>query len=83
MLAMEFSVDQLLRLCKIVIFHYLEQDYLFFRKYTRVYYLAIYKSRDIKNIKYPLCIANAVLVEVDNHLKYCNKFLDPFWTILI
>ena len=52
--------------------HYLEQDYLFLVHFARAYGLAVYKSRNIADLRRALDSLKAIVdVEMGLHIKYC------------
>jgi thiaminase/transcriptional activator TenA len=52
--------------------HYLEQDYLFLVHFARAYGLAVYKSRDITDLRRALDSLKAIVdVEMGLHIQYC------------
>lgn len=52
--------------------HYLEQDYLFLVHFARAYGLAVYKSRDILDLRRALASLKAIVdVEMGLHIQYC------------
>ncbi len=52
--------------------HYLEQDYLFLVHFARAYGLAVYKSRDIVDLRRALASLKAIVdVEMGLHIQYC------------
>jgi thiaminase/transcriptional activator TenA len=52
--------------------HYLEQDYLFLVHFARAYGLAVYKSRDIVDLRRALSSLKAIVdVEMGLHIQYC------------
>jgi thiaminase/transcriptional activator TenA len=55
--------------------HYLKQDYLFLVHFGRAWGLAVYKSRDIKQLRQSLDSLKAIIdVELDLHVKYCEEW---------
>lgn len=55
--------------------HYLKQDYLFLRHFTRAWGLAIYKSRRIEDMRYAQAGINAMLdTEIALHIEYCRQW---------
>ncbi len=55
--------------------HYLEQDYLFLVHFARAYGLAVYKSRDIVDLRRGLESLKAIVdVEMGLHIKYCASW---------
>lgn len=55
--------------------HYLEQDYLFLVHFARAYGLAVYKSRDIADLRRALASLKAIVdVEMGLHIKYCASW---------
>lgn len=52
--------------------HYLEQDYLFLVHFARAYGLAVYKSRNIADLRRALASLKAIVdVEMGLHIQYC------------
>ncbi len=52
--------------------HYLEQDYLFLVHFARAYGLAVYKSRNITDLRRALASLKAIVdVEMGLHIEYC------------
>jgi thiaminase/transcriptional activator TenA len=52
--------------------HYLEQDYLFLVHFARAYGLAVYKSRNITDLRRALDSLKAIVdVEMGLHIEYC------------
>lgn len=55
--------------------HYLKQDYLFLVNFSRVWGLAVYKSRNLLEIKQALHSLKAIVeVELDLHIRYCKQW---------
>jgi thiaminase/transcriptional activator TenA len=55
--------------------HYLKQDYLFLVHFGRAWGLAVYKSRDIGQLRQSLDSLKAIIdVELDLHIKYCAEW---------
>lgn len=55
--------------------HYLKQDYLFLIHFGRAYALAVYKSRDIKELRHSLDGLKAIIdLELGLHVEYCRKW---------
>ena len=55
--------------------HYLKQDYLFLVHFGRAWGLAVYKSRDIAQLRQSLASLKAIIdVELDLHVKYCGEW---------
>src|SRR5690554_6187067 len=55
--------------------HYLKQDYLFLVHFGRAWGLAVYKSRDIGQLRQSLDSLKAIIdVELDLHVKYCGEW---------
>lgn len=55
--------------------HYLEQDYLFLVHFARAYGLAVYKSRDIGDLRRALASLKAIVdVEMGLHIQYCASW---------
>ena len=55
--------------------HYLKQDYLFLVHFGRAWGLAVYKSRDIAQLRQSLASLKAIIdVELDLHVKYCAEW---------
>lgn len=55
--------------------HYLKQDYLFLIHFGRAWGLAVYKSRDIGQLRQSLDSLKAIIdVELDLHVKYCAEW---------
>lgn len=56
-------------------FHYLQQDFLFLKHYSRAYALAIYKSSTLDEMKESLPSLTALLAtEISHHVDYCKQF---------
>jgi thiaminase/transcriptional activator TenA len=52
--------------------HYLKQDYLFLVQFARAWGLAVYKSRDLTEIRQGLDALKAIVdVEIGLHVRYC------------
>ncbi|PKF61007.1 thiaminase II [Psychromonas sp. psych-6C06] len=52
--------------------HYLKQDFLFLKQYTRAYALAIYKARTLAEMRMALPSVQALLEsEISHHVSYC------------
>jgi thiaminase/transcriptional activator TenA len=52
--------------------HYLEQDYLFLVHFARAYGLAVYKSRNVTDLRRALASLKAIVdVEMGLHIQYC------------
>ncbi|MGL4474183.1 MAG: thiaminase II [Shewanella sp.] len=55
--------------------HYLKQDFLFLKQYTRAYALAIYKARTLDEMRLALPSVQALLsAEIAHHVAYCAKW---------
>lgn len=55
--------------------HYLKQDYLFLVHFGRAWGLAVYKSRDIVQLRQSLDSLKAIIdLELDLHIKYCAEW---------
>ncbi|CZE47987.1 thiaminase II [Campylobacter geochelonis] len=55
--------------------HYLVQDYLFLKHYSRVYALGVYKSQNLDDMKFFLSILQDLInIEIEHHINYCAKF---------
>lgn len=55
--------------------HYLKQDYLFLIHFGRAWGLAVYKSRDVGQLRQSLDSLKAIIdVELDLHVKYCAEW---------
>jgi len=55
--------------------HYLKQDYLFLVHFGRAWGLAVYKSRDIGQLRQSLDSLKAIIdVELDLHVKFCGEW---------
>ena len=55
--------------------HYLKQDYLFLVHFGRAWGLAVYKSRDITQLRQSLDSLKAIIdIELDLHVKYCAEW---------
>lgn len=55
--------------------HYLKQDFLFLKQYTRAYALAIYKARSLAEMRMALPSVQALLdTEIGHHVSYCNEW---------
>lgn len=55
--------------------HYLEQDYLFLVHFARAYGLAVYKSRNIMDLRRALASLKAIIdVEMGLHIQYCASW---------
>ena len=55
--------------------HYLKQDYLFLVHFGRAWGLAVYKSRDIAQLRQSLDSLKAIIdVELDLHVKFCTEW---------
>ncbi|KJY81780.1 hypothetical protein TW81_15590 [Vibrio galatheae] len=55
--------------------HYLKQDFLFLKQYARAYALAIYKARNLSDMRRALPSVNALLdSEIAHHVTYCAKW---------
>lgn len=55
--------------------HYLKQDYLFLIHFGRAWGLAVYKSRDIGQLRQSLDSLKAIIdIELDLHVKYCAEW---------
>jgi len=55
--------------------HYLKQDYLFLVHFGRAWGLAVYKSRDIRQLRHSLDALKAIIdVELDLHVQFCRDW---------
>lgn len=55
--------------------HYLKQDYLFLIHFGRAWGLAVYKSRDIGQLRQSLDSLKAIIdIELELHVKYCAEW---------
>lgn len=55
--------------------HYLKQDFLFLKQYTRAYALAIYKARTLAEMRMALPSVQALLSsEIAHHVTYCGEW---------
>ncbi|OCH13646.1 thiaminase II [Aliivibrio sp. 1S165] len=55
--------------------HYLKQDFLFLKQYTRAYALAIYKARTLAEMRMALPSVQALLSsEIAHHVTYCSEW---------
>lgn len=55
--------------------HYLKQDYLFLIQFARAWGLAVYKSRDLAEIRQGLGSLKAIIdVEMGLHVRYCAEW---------
>lgn len=55
--------------------HYLKQDYLFLMHFGRAYALAVYKSRDMAELRHSLeGLKTIVDVELELHIDYCREW---------
>jgi len=55
--------------------HYLIQDYLFLKQYTRAYALAVYKSETLVDMREAAGAVDALLnTEMNLHVRYCEKW---------
>jgi len=55
--------------------HYLKQDYLFLLHFARAWGLAVYKSRNIGELRQGLATLKAIVdVELDLHVQYCGQW---------
>lgn len=55
--------------------HYLKQDFLFLKQYTRAYALAIYKARTLTEMRMALPSLHALLdSEIAHHVNYCKEW---------
>lgn len=55
--------------------HYLKQDFLFLKQYARAYALAIYKGRDLKEMRMALPSVQALLdAEISHHIEYSKRW---------
>ena len=55
--------------------HYLKQDYLFLVHFGRAWGLAVYKSRDILELRQALDSLKAIIdIELDLHIDYCRQW---------
>jgi len=52
--------------------HYLKQDYLFLMHFSRAWGLAVYKSRNMSELRQGLAALKAIVdIELDLHVQYC------------
>jgi len=55
--------------------HYLKQDYLFLLHFARAWGLAVYKSRNMQELRQGLATLKAIVdVELDLHVQYCGQW---------
>lgn len=55
--------------------HYLKQDFLFLKQYARAYALAIYKARNLEDMRRALPSVHALLdSEIAHHVTYCGQW---------
>lgn len=55
--------------------HYLKQDFLFLKQYTRAYALAIYKANTLADMRKALPSVHALLdTEIGHHVTYCSAW---------
>nr|WP_298410417.1 thiaminase II [uncultured Halomonas sp.] len=55
--------------------HYLQQDYLFLMHFARAYALAVYKSRNMTELRHGFGGLKTILdVELDLHIDYCREW---------
>jgi len=55
--------------------HYLKQDYLFLMHFSRAWGLAVYKSRNMQELRQGLATLKAIVdVEMDLHVQYCSQW---------
>ena len=55
--------------------HYLKQDYLFLVHFGRAWGLAVYKSKDIGQLRQSLDSLKAIIdIELDLHVKFCSEW---------
>ncbi|TFH92297.1 thiaminase II [Vibrio ouci] len=55
--------------------HYLKQDFLFLKQYARAYALAIYKARNLEDMRRALPSVSALLeTEINHHVTYCGQW---------
>lgn len=54
--------------------HYLKQDYLYLKHYSRAYLMAAYKSENLDDMKFFIDTQNLLFTEIAHHQKYCEKF---------
>jgi len=55
--------------------HYLKQDYLFLLHFSRAWGLAVYKSRNMAELRQGLAALKAIVdVELDLHIRYCAEW---------
>lgn len=55
--------------------HYLKQDFLFLKQYARAYALAIYKARNLEDMRRALPSVSALLeTEINHHVTYCEQW---------
>lgn len=55
--------------------HYLKQDYLFLMHFGRAYALAVYKSRDMAELRHSLEGLKTIIdVELELHIDYCREW---------
>lgn len=55
--------------------HYLKQDFLFLKQYTRAYALAIYKAKSLTQMRSALpSLHNLLDSEIGHHIDFCQKW---------
>jgi thiaminase/transcriptional activator TenA len=55
--------------------HYLKQDFLFLKQYTRAYALAIYKAKSLTQMRSALpSLHNLLDAEIGHHIDFCQKW---------
>ncbi|GEM80309.1 thiaminase II [Vibrio superstes] len=58
-----------------VFLHYLKQDFLFLKQYTRAYALAIYKAKNLAQMRNALpSLHNLLDSEIAHHVTFCEKW---------
>lgn len=58
-----------------VFLHYLKQDFLFLKQYTRAYALAIYKAKSLSQMRNALpSLHNLLDSEIGHHIEFCEKW---------
>jgi len=61
-------------LCQQAYLHYLKQDFLFLKQYSRAFALAIYKTQSLEEMRMGLAPLQALLnEEIAHHVSYCEK----------
>ncbi|CAM3142924.1 thiaminase II [Vibrio rarus] len=58
-----------------VFLHYLKQDFLFLKQYSRAYALAIYKAKNLAQMRHALpSLHNLLDCEIGHHIEFCQKW---------